>query len=112
VAAYWLTAGLVLDVVIVDQIIGLSVDALALFYVQQLFAGLLNALLAEALLRLPGLASLLPARDEIAPASLQHYVFSRIVFVATLPALVLALLFTRTAYDGALARTEAHTADR
>ena len=100
-----------LDVVIVDRIIGLSVDALALFYVQQLFAGLLNALIAEALLRLPGVASLLPARDEIAPASLQHYVFSRIVFVATLPALVLALLFTRTAYDGALARTEAHTAE-
>ena len=110
VAVYWLTAGLVLDVAIVGGLIGLSADALALFFVQQLFMGLLNALLAEGLLRLPGAASLLPARDEIAPATLQHYMFSRIVFVATLPALVLALLFTRTAYDGELARSEAHTA--
>ena len=110
VAVYWLTAGLVLDVAIVGGLIGLSADALALFFVQQLFMGLLNALLAEGLLRLPGAASLLPARDEIAPATLQHYMFSRIVFVATLPALVLALLFTRTAYDGELVRSEAHTA--
>ncbi len=110
VAIYWLTAGLLLDVAIVGGLIGLSVDAIALFFVQQLFSGLLNALLAEGLLRVPGVAPLLPARDEVEPASLQHYVFSRVVFVATLPALILALLFTRTAYDSQLARTEAHTA--
>src|SRR5262249_6148856 len=79
VAAYWLTAGLVLDFVIVTGLLGLPRDALALLFVQQLFLGLLNALLVEGLLRVPGASKVLPARDEIAPASMQHYMFNRIV---------------------------------
>src|SRR5258708_2018598 len=34
------------------------------------------------------------------PASLKQYVFNRVVFVVMIPALALAMLFTRTAYQG------------
>ena len=87
-------------------------DALLLLFVHQFMGGLVNGLVAEALLRVPVLRSLLPARDDLRAMSLEQYVFSRVVFVATIPALVLALLFTRTAYDGALARSERRTVAR
>jgi diguanylate cyclase (GGDEF)-like protein len=109
--AYWLTAGIALDLAVLVAGLSLPVDAVILLFVQQLFVGLLNALLAEAFLRVPALGSLLPARDDVHPATLQHYVFNRVVFVATIPALVLALLFTRTAYDAERARAEAHAVE-
>ena len=110
-AAYWLTAGIALDLAVLVAGLRLPVDAVILLFVQQLFGGLLNALLAETFLRVPGLGSLLPARDDVHRATLQHYVFNRVVFVATIPALVLALLFIRTAYDGERARAEAHAVE-
>jgi diguanylate cyclase (GGDEF)-like protein len=109
VAVYWLSAGLLLDLVLLGGLLSLPLDALVLLFVRQLGSGLLGALLAEALLRIPAVQPLLPARDDLRAASLQQYVFNRVVFVATIPALVLVLLFTRAAYDGALARSEART---
>ena len=109
VALYWITAGLLLDVVL-GGLLGLPLDALGLLFVQQLFGGLLNALIGEALLRVPAVTAFLPARDDVRAASLQHYVFSRVVFVATIPALVLAFLFTRTAYEAELGRAESRAA--
>jgi diguanylate cyclase (GGDEF)-like protein len=106
-AVYWLSAGLLLDLFLLG--VGLPLDLLALLFVRQLFRGLWSGLLAEVLLRVPAVASLLPGHDSLRPASLQHYVFNRVVLVAALPALVLALLFTRTAYDGVLDRLEART---
>ncbi|HEY7514974.1 MAG TPA: diguanylate cyclase, partial [Vicinamibacteria bacterium] len=42
---------------------------------------------------------MLPSHDSIFPATLHEYVFNRIVFVAMLPALTLALLYSRSAYQ-------------
>ena len=112
VALYWLTAGLLLDLGSLGAVLSLPADALLLLFVHQFMGGLVNGLVAEALLRVPILSSLLPARDDLRAMSLEQYVFSRVVFVATIPALVLALLFTHTAYDGALARSERRTVAR
>ncbi|HEY5908202.1 MAG TPA: hypothetical protein VIZ31_09160, partial [Vicinamibacteria bacterium] len=112
VSLYWLTAGLLLDLLALGLGFDLPMDALALLFVHQFVGGLVNALVAEAFLRLPWLQSLLPARDDLRAMSLKQYVFSRVVFVATIPALVLALFFTRAAYDGALARSDARLVSR
>jgi diguanylate cyclase (GGDEF)-like protein len=100
VTAFWFSAGFILDAVVYGGVVGLTRDFLTLLFIKQVFNGILNALIAETVLRLPGLRSWLPARDSILPASLKQYVFNRVVFVVMIPALALAVLFTRTAYQG------------
>ncbi|HKC14003.1 MAG TPA: EAL domain-containing protein [Vicinamibacteria bacterium] len=107
VTAFWFSAGFILDVVVYGGVIGLTRDFLTLLFIKQVFNGILNALIAEAILRLPGVRVWLPARDSILPASLKQYVFNRVVFVVMIPALALAVLFTRTAYQGHILQAQA-----
>jgi diguanylate cyclase (GGDEF)-like protein len=107
VTAFWFSAGWILDVVVYGGLVGLGRDFLTLLFIQQVFNGILNALIAEAVLRLPGVRSFLPARDSILPASLQQYVFNRVVFVVMIPSLALAVLFTRTSYEAHIIRAQA-----
>jgi diguanylate cyclase (GGDEF)-like protein len=79
---------------------GLPLDFLTLIFIKQVFNGLLNALVAEGLMRLPAIASRIPSHDSILSATLKQYVFSRVLFVVMIPALALAILYTRTAYQG------------
>src|SRR5258708_2398088 len=107
VTAFWFSAGFILDVVVYGGVIGLTRDFLTLLFIKQVFNGILNALIAEAILRLPGVRVWLPARASILPASLKQYVFNRVVFVVMIPALALAVLFTRTAYQGHILQAQA-----
>jgi diguanylate cyclase (GGDEF)-like protein len=100
VTVYWFTAGFVLDVAVYGGAIGLSRESVTLLFIGQVFGGILNALLAEAMLRLPGVSSFLPARDSIFASTLQQYVFNRVVFVVMIPVLALAVVSTRAAYQG------------
>ncbi|HXB54124.1 MAG TPA: EAL domain-containing protein [Vicinamibacteria bacterium] len=107
VTAFWFSAGFILDLVVYGGMVGLTQDFLTLLFIKQVFNGILNALIAEAVLRLPGVRLWLPARDSILPASLKQYVFNRVVFVVMIPALALAMLFTRTAYQGHILQAQA-----
>jgi len=109
-ALYWFTGGLVLTVLVFGGAIGLGRDYVTLLFIKQVFNGILNALIAEAFLRLPGRPRWLPARDSIVPFSLKQYVFNRVVFVVMIPALGLAMLFTRSAYESQI--SEAHAREQ
>ena len=106
-ALYWFTGGLALTVLVYGGAIGLPREYVTLLFIKQVFNGILNALLAEAVLRLPGRPSWLPARDSIVPFSLRQYVFNRVVFVVMIPALGLAILLTRSAYEAQIAGAQA-----
>jgi diguanylate cyclase (GGDEF)-like protein len=99
VAIFWFTAGGLADLVLHGLVLGLTRDALTLLFIRQVLNGIANALLAEGLLRLPFVSRVLPSHDSIFPATLREYVFNRIVFVAMTPALALALLYSRSAYQ-------------
>ncbi len=99
VAIFWFTAGGLLDLVVHGAFLGLTRDLLTLLFIKQVLNGISNALLAEALLRLPFVARFLPPRDSIFPATLRQYVFNRILFVVMIPALALAVLYSRSAYQ-------------
>jgi diguanylate cyclase (GGDEF)-like protein len=99
-ALYWFTGGLALSVLVYGGALGLRREYVTLLFIKQVFNGILNALIAEAVLRAPGRPSWLPARDSIVPFSLKQYVFNRVAFVVMIPALGLAILLTRTAYEG------------
>ena len=105
VAAFWFTVGWLIDLALYGGIAGLPLDLLTLVFIKQLFSGILNALVAEGLLRIPAIASRLPARDSVLSATLKQYVFSRVLLVAMIPALALAVLYTRTAYQGEIQAT-------
>jgi diguanylate cyclase (GGDEF)-like protein len=107
VTAFWFSAGFILDAIVYGGVVGLTRDFITLLFIKQVFNGILNALIAEAVLRLPGVRLWLPARDSILPASLKQYVFNRVVFVVMIPALALAVLFTRTAYQGHILQAQA-----
>jgi diguanylate cyclase (GGDEF)-like protein len=107
VTVYWFTAGFVLDALVYGGLVGLSRDAITLLFIGQVFGGILNALLAETVLRLPGVTSWLPARDSILASTLQQYVFNRVVFVVMIPVLALAVLSTRTAYQARMDQARA-----
>jgi diguanylate cyclase (GGDEF)-like protein len=107
VTAFWFSAGFILDAVVYGGVVGLTRDFITLLFIKQVFNGILNALIAEAVLRLPGVRLWLRARDSILPASLKQYVFNRVVFVVMIPALALAVLFTRTAYQGHILQAQA-----
>jgi diguanylate cyclase (GGDEF)-like protein len=109
VTVYWFTGGLVLDVLVYGGAVGISRDAVTLLFVGQVFGGILNALVAEAVLRLPGVSRWLPARDSIFASSLQQYVFNRVAFVVMIPVLALAIVSTRAAYQ---ARMDLHEGRR
>jgi diguanylate cyclase (GGDEF)-like protein len=106
-ALYWFTGGLALTALVFGGAMGLPREYVALLFIKQVFNGILNALIAEAALRLPGRPSWLPARDSIVPFNLRQYVFNRVVFVVMIPALALAILLTRSAYEGHVARAHA-----
>jgi diguanylate cyclase (GGDEF)-like protein len=99
VAIFWFTAGGLLDLVLHGGLLGLARDPLTLLFIRQVLNGIANALLAEGLLRLPFVSRVLPSHDSIFPATLRQYVFNRIVFVVMIPALALALLYSRSAYQ-------------
>jgi diguanylate cyclase (GGDEF)-like protein len=99
VAIFWFTAGGLLDLVLHGAVLGLTRDLLTLLFIRQVLNGIANALLAEALLRLPLVARILPSNDSIFPATLRQHVFNRIVFVVMMPALALAVLSSRSAYQ-------------
>src|SRR5207247_1389132 len=105
VAAFWFTVGWLIDLAAYGGIAGLPLDLLTLVFIKQLFSGILNALVAEGLLRIPAIASRLPARDSILSSTLKQYVFSRVLFVVMIPALALAILYTRTAFQGEVEAT-------
>jgi diguanylate cyclase (GGDEF)-like protein len=109
-ALYWFTGGLALTILIYGGVIGLRREYVTLLFIKQVFNGILNALIAEAVLRVPGRPRWLPARDSILPFSLKQYVFNRVVFVVMIPALGLALLLTRSAYEGKI--SEAHAREQ
>jgi diguanylate cyclase (GGDEF)-like protein len=109
-ALYWFTGGLALTVLVFGGALGLQREYVTLLFIKQVFNGILNALIAEAFLRLPGRPSWLPARDSIVPFSLKQYVFNRVVFVVMIPALGLAILLTRSAYEGRI--SEAHAREQ
>jgi len=112
VAAFWFTLGWLFDLAVYGGVAGLPLPYLALVFIQQVFGGILNAILAEGLLRVPAVARRLPAHDSILSATLRQYVFSRVLFVVMIPALALAVLYTRTAYEGRIheARSRVHRA--
>lgn len=103
---YWFAAGWILDAALYGGVIGLSADYVTLLFIKQVFNGILSALAAEAVLRLPGVGAWLPARDSILLPKLKQYVFSRVVFVVMIPTLALAALYTHTAYDGQVAHIQ------
>jgi diguanylate cyclase (GGDEF)-like protein len=109
-ALYWFTGGLALTIVVYGGALGLPREYVTLLFIKQVFNGILNALLAEGVLRMPGRPSWLPARDSIVPFSLKQYVFNRVVFVVMIPALGLAILFTRSAYEGQISEVHAREA--
>ena len=90
---YWFTAGLVLDVVVYWGLVGLQLDYVVLLFVKQVFNGSLNALIAEGI----SLGFRLERGSGSVP--LRSYLFRRVAFAAALPALVLALLLTRSVYS-------------
>jgi diguanylate cyclase (GGDEF)-like protein len=100
VAIFWFTAGGLLDLLLHGTLLGLGRDLLTLLFIQQILNGIANALLAEGLLRLPFVSRILPARDSIFAATLRQYVFNKILFVVMIPALALALLYSRSSYQG------------
>src|SRR5262245_33022260 len=102
VAIFWFTAGGLLDLVLHGALLGLTRDLLTLLFIQQVLNGIANALLAEALLRVPWVSRILPARDSIFPATLRQYIFNRILFVVMIPALALALLYSRSSYQATI----------
>jgi diguanylate cyclase (GGDEF)-like protein len=106
-ALYWFTGGLALTALVYGGAIGLSREYVTLLFIKQVFNGILNGLLAEAILRMPGRPSWLPARDSIVPFSLKQYVFNRVVFVVMIPALGLAILLTRSAYEARISEAYA-----
>ena len=99
VAAFWFAVGWLLDLAVYGGVAGLPLDFLTLIFIKQVFNGILNALVAEGLLRVPAIASRIPSHDSILSATLKQYVFSRVLFVVMIPALALAILYTRTAYQ-------------
>jgi diguanylate cyclase (GGDEF)-like protein len=99
VAIFWFTAGGVLDLVLYGTLLGISRDILTLLFIQQVLNGIANALVAEGLLRLPFVSRILPPRDSIFAATLRQYVFNKILFVVMIPALALALLYSRSSYQ-------------
>ena len=105
VGAFWFTVGWLIDLAVYGGIAGLPRDLLVLVFIKQVFSGILNALVAEGVLRIPAIASRLPARDSILSATLKQYVFSRVLFVVMIPALALAILYTRAAYQGEIQET-------
>ena len=107
VAVFWFTLGWVYDLAAYGGLLGVPLDVLTLLLIKQVFNGILNALIAEAVLRIPTVGSWLPARDSILPASLQQHVFNRVVFVVMIPGLALALLYAHTAYQGRIDRAQA-----
>jgi len=106
-ALYWFSGGLVLDLLVYGGALGLPREYVTLLFVKQVFNGILNALLAEAIFRIPGASSLFPARDTIVPSSLKHYVFNRVVLVVMVPTLGLGILLTRAAYEARISSAHA-----
>ena len=106
-ALYWFTGGLALTILVYGGAMGLRREYVTLLFIKQVFNGILNALIAEAALRAPGRPRWLPARDSIVPFSLKQYVFNRVVFVVMIPALGLAILLTRSAYEGKISEANA-----
>jgi diguanylate cyclase (GGDEF)-like protein len=102
VAVFWFSVGWVLDFAILRGVGGLPLDFLTLIFIKQVFNGILNAILAEGLLRIPAIATRLPSHDSILSNTLKQYVFSRVFFVVLIPAVVLAILYTRAVYEGAI----------
>jgi two-component system, cell cycle sensor histidine kinase and response regulator CckA len=96
---YWLTLGALLDRLGYGALLGLAHASLMLLLVKQLLNGFMDALVVEATVWLS------PARAAAAlggprlPSKLQVYVFRRVLFVVLLPIFLLALLYTRTAYQ-------------
>jgi PAS domain S-box-containing protein len=96
---YWLTLGALLDRVAYGTFLGVGHASLMLLLVKQLLNGFLDALVVEATVWTA------PSRVAAAlgaprpPSTLQLYVFRRVLFVVLLPIFLLALLYTRTAYQ-------------
>ncbi|HLA79491.1 MAG TPA: ATP-binding protein [Vicinamibacteria bacterium] len=98
VVVFWLGAGWALDLLLYGGLVGLSRDYLVLLFAKQVFNGILSALLAEVGLEFLG------AHLAAAPARpLRTHVFSRVVFVVMIPALVLGLFYTRATYQRCIA---------
>jgi signal transduction histidine kinase len=93
---YWFTAGLLLDVVVYWGLVGLQAEYVVLLFVKQVFNGSLNAVIAE------GAALGLGFERGARSVPLRSYLFRRVAFAAALPAVVLALLLTRTVYSARL----------
>ena len=100
VAAFWFAVGWLLDLAFYGGVAGLPLDFIILVFIKQVFNGILNALVAEGLMRIPAIAARIPSHDSILSATLKQYVFSRVLFVVMIPAIALAILYTRTAYLG------------
>src|SRR5689334_6490911 len=105
VSVFWLLVGSLWDGLTYHGVVGLAWSYVVILFIKQLLNGLLNALLAEAALRLPWLA---PRTTH--SVSLRQFVFSGIVAVVVAPGLLLAILFTRGTYERHVEVAEARSA--
>lgn len=115
VTGFWFSVGWLLDIALYGLAAGLTRDYLALLLVKQLLNGLINATLAESLLRIASVRRLLSSPgdpDEATP--LQAYSFQGVILVVMVPALGLGMAYTRSAFWNEMAATHArsgHTAE-
>ncbi len=110
VACFWFLGGWVLDLALYGGWLGLSQEYLALLMVKQLFNALINASVAEALLRLRTVRRLLagPAGAEEA-TGLQAYAFQRVILAVMIPSIVLGLAYTRSEFWNEIAAVQARS---
>jgi PAS domain S-box-containing protein len=107
VLVYWLAVGWILDALLYHWLVGFSAEYVTLLFIKQIFNGILNALIAEALLRIPLPSWIGEHAEPRAPLELRTYVFNRTMLVVMVPVSLLALTFTRTAYEEQISRADA-----
>ena len=106
VMLFWFGGGWLLDIVVYHYIVGLQGEYVVLVFVKQVFNGIIIAMLAELLLRLPIVNNLLTSGKDTAVTELRSYIFNRTIFVAMLAVLVLGLWFTRATYQNRIGQTQ------
>jgi PAS domain S-box-containing protein len=104
VMAFWYGAGWLLDIALFVPSGHLSLPILTVKFVQQVFNGIINALLAQ------GLYAALPRAWQLIstepPQLLRRFTFDRLLLIALPPAVLLVLLYTRATLRDSLGRAK------
>ncbi|MHB1311789.1 MAG: ATP-binding protein [Gemmatimonadaceae bacterium] len=94
---FWLTAGALLDVLFYRWLMGLGSAFVLIMLLKQLLNGVMNAVLADGLARLPAVRRLLGAAGP-APRDFYDVLFDRTVPLVMVPVTIIVLLLARASY--------------